>query len=373
MCEMEPFSTTVLPDGVHSRFVEHVNGLRVHTLTAGNPGRPLLLLLHGFPELAYSWRKIMVPLADAGYYVVAPDQRGYGRTAGWQNGYDCDLRSFALLNIVRDALALVERLGYERTHALIGHDFGSIAAAWCALIRPDHFPAVTLMSAPFGGPPRWEEAGHSDIHADLLALDRPRKHYQWYYSTRPAEADMLFAPQGLHSFLRAYYHVKSADWTRNQPYRLAEWNAQELAKLPTYYVMDADANMAQTVATFMPSNAAIVQCKWLLDHELSIYTEEFTRTGLQGGLNHYRCGISQWQKEELRLFAGRRIDVPMAYISGAADWGIYQAPGAFEAMHGVSCSDMRVCELIPGAGHWVQQERPRETVNTLLTFLKTLG
>src|ERR1700760_858763 len=124
-----------LPDGVRSRFIDGVNGLRVHVLEAGHADRPCLLLLHGFPELAYSWRKVMPALADAGYYVTAPDQRGYGRTTGWDGRYDGDLGSFRFFNLVRDALELVFALGRKSVAAVIGHDFGSPVAAHCALIR----------------------------------------------------------------------------------------------------------------------------------------------------------------------------------------------------------------------------------------------
>ncbi len=126
----------------------------MHVLEAGfeTKGRPCILLLHGFPELAFSWRKVMPVLAAAGYHVIAPDQRGYGRTTGWTADYDGDLTPFSLLNLVRDALALVSAFGYRQVD-LAGHDFGSPVAAWCALIRPDVFRSVTLMSAPFGGAP----------------------------------------------------------------------------------------------------------------------------------------------------------------------------------------------------------------------------
>ncbi|MCE2539416.1 MAG: alpha/beta fold hydrolase, partial [Acidobacteria bacterium] len=127
----------------------------MHVLEAGfeTAGRPALLLLHGFPELAYSWRHVMAPLADAGYHVIAPDQRGYGRTTGWSADYDGSLRPFSRLNAVRDALALVSAFGYRSMDAVIGHDFGSPIAAWSAVARPDVFGAVALMSAPFGGTP----------------------------------------------------------------------------------------------------------------------------------------------------------------------------------------------------------------------------
>src|ERR1700680_3479052 len=144
-----------LPAAIRSRYVESINGLRMHVLEAGfeAKGRPCLLLLHGFPELAYSWRKVMLPLAAAGYHVVAPDQRGYGRTTGWDDAYDGELGPFRALNVVRDALGLVSALGYRSVAGVVGHDFGSPIAAWCALLRPDVFRSVTLMSAPFTGPP----------------------------------------------------------------------------------------------------------------------------------------------------------------------------------------------------------------------------
>ena len=151
---IEPLDTDVLPSGVTSRFVETKTNLRMHVLEAGDPKKPLVLLLHGFPELAYSWRKVMPLLADAGYHVVAPDQRGYGRTTGWDDTYDGDLRSFEILRLVRDVLALVEALGRSHVECLVGHDFGAVIAPWCALTRPDVFRALVVMSVPFPGPPQ---------------------------------------------------------------------------------------------------------------------------------------------------------------------------------------------------------------------------
>src|SRR6202140_4864170 len=144
-----------LPPGIRSRFVDDINGLRMHVLEAGfeTEGRACVLLLHGFPELAYSWRKVMPALADAGYHVIAPDQRGYGRSTGWDADYDGDLNSFRLLNLVGDGLGLVSALGYARVDAVGGHDFGSPVAAWSALVRPDVFGSVALKSAPFAGRP----------------------------------------------------------------------------------------------------------------------------------------------------------------------------------------------------------------------------
>jgi pimeloyl-ACP methyl ester carboxylesterase len=375
-----------LPSGIRSRFVDGINGLRMHVLEAGHEtkGRPCVLLLHGFPELAYSWRKLMPALAEAGYHVIAPDQRGYGRTTGWDANYDGDLASFRLLNLVRDALGLVSAFGYRSVDAVVGHDFGSGVAAWCALVRPDVFRSVVLMSAPFAGPPQLafntadapprpkpdDSKDRDPVHRELAALPRPRKHYQWYYSTREANADMHHAPQGVHDFLRAYYHHKSADWKDNKPYPLTSWSASELAKLPTYYVMDLASNMAETVAEEMPDPAAIAANTWLPDRELSFYSAEYARTGFQGGLQWYRCGTSGTFGAELETYSGRSIDVPSCFISGKQDWGTYQRPGVFEAMQASACTRMFGCHLVDGAGHWVQQEQPEKVGHLLLQFLQ---
>ena len=314
--------------------MEGVNGLCMHLLEAGvaTPGGPCLLLLHGFPELAYSWRKVMPALAAAGYHVVAPDQRGYGRTTGADTRYDGEVAQFGFRNLVRDAVALVAALGRTSVDAVIGHDFGSPVAAHCALIRPDIFRAVALMSAPFAGPPSLPlPAPSGALHRALAALEPPRKLYQWYYSTPEAAGDMARPRSGLHDFLRAYYHAKSADWAGNAPFRLTGWSAAELAKMPPYYVMGLGDDMPAAVAPQMPTKAEIAACAWLPDNELSVYATEFARTGFQGGLQWYRAGTSGLNTRDMALFAGRRIEVPAVFVAGASDWGVYQAPGAFEA------------------------------------------
>ena len=374
---MTPLDTDTLPTAVRARFVHGINGLDVHVLEAGfePAGRPLAVLLHGFPEIAYSWRKVMPALAEAGYHAVAPDLRGYGRTTGWSANYDDDLRPFRLLNCVRDVMGLVAALGYRHAAGVVGHDFGASVAGWCALARPDMFRSLGLMSAPFAGPPDLpfgtdgqpaEVPSSPTIHEALAALPRPRKHYQWYYSGREANEDMWHPPQGLHDFLRGYYHYKSADWAGNRPQPLAGWTAGELAKLPTYYVMDRDLGMAATVAAVMPAG----ECAWLTEAELAVYAGEYARTGFQGGLQWYRCRTDRRFLPELEVFGGRAIEVPACFIAGAADWGIHQSPGALARMQDEACARMLMCHLVEGAGHWVQQEQPGEVVRLLLEFLR---
>jgi pimeloyl-ACP methyl ester carboxylesterase len=403
---LPPLDAALLPPGVRSRFVPDINGLTVHLLEAGHEeaGRPVVLLLLGFPELAYSWRHVLPALAAAGYHAIAPDQRGYGRTTGWDDRYDGDVASFGMLNLARDALGLVLALGHRQVAAVVGHDFGAPLAAWCALLRPDVFGAVVLMSAPFGGPPaipfdtvRSPQPPQPSIHDALAALPRPRKHYQWHYASRGANDDLLHCPQGVHDLLRAYYHHKSADWPGNQPAPLLGWTASELARLPTYYVMDLHQGMAETVAPEMPSPEAVAACDWLPDEALRVYSSEYRRTGFQGGLNWYRssigdepaarppegglaparrngaqrpgCGINR--QAELQLFAGRHIEVPALFIAGRSDWGLHQKPGALAAMQASVCPQLRGVHLVDGAGHWVQQEQPAAVNRLLIDFLRS--
>lgn len=373
------YGNGTLPAGIRSRLLPGINGLTVHVLEAGfePAGRSLVVLLHGFPELAYSWRKIMLPLAQAGFHVAAADQRGYGRTTGWDPAYAANTHPFGFLNVVTDTLALAAALGHRQVACVVGHDAGSPAAGWCGLIRPDVFRSVVMMSAPFAGPPALPAgAGAAPAESDdaldaaLAGLPRPRKFYQRWYRTREANDDMLRAPQGLRDFLRAYYHAKSADWPDNAPRPLGSRAAEEFAQLPTYYIMDRDRGMAATVAPEMPSADQIRTCAWLTDPELDVYVAEYARTGFQGGLQGYRRYTDAACVDDLRAFAGRTLDVPSCFIAGRSDWGVYQTPGAVEAMRHQACTNMTGFHRVEGAGHWVQQERPDEVADLIRAFLR---
>ena len=382
--EPTPYDPLLLPVGIRSRFV-NVNGLRMHVLEAGFEvkDQPCIVLLHGFPELAYSWRKVMLPIAAAGFHVIAPDRRGYGRTTGWDVRYDDDPGLFATLNQVRDVVALATAFGYRSLAAVIGHDFGSPLAAWCSLVRPDFFRSVVMMSAPFAGPPslpfNTANGAQSDtspspaadpIYDQLANLDPPRKHYQKYFASREANEDMWHASQGVHAFLRAYYHMKSADWKQNAPFPLKARTATEWAKLPRYYVMDLNKGMAETVAPEMPSAAANAACKWLTEDELKVYSNEYKRTGFQGGLEEYRVRWIDKYRAELQLFSGRTLDVPSLFIAGKSDWGVYQNPGDLERMQQAVCTRMAGTYLVEGAGHWVQQEQSEQVSRLLVQFVR---
>ena len=312
----------------------------MHVLEAGyeTRGRRCLLLLHGFPELAYSWRKVMPVLAEAGYHVIAPDQRGYGRTTGWDGGYDGDLTSFRLTNLVRDVLGLVSAFGYHWVD-LIGHDFGRAVRGLVRADAPGRVPignaderAVRRAAAVAVRHRRRTTAAEArgPRAPRLAALPRPRKYYQRYYSTRQANADMQHAPQGVHDFLRADHHHKSADWKDNAPHPLPGWTASELAKMPTYYVMEFAKNMAETVAEEMPSAAAIAANPWLPEGELAFYSAEYHAPDSRGGLQWYRCGTSGGSTANLQTWSGRSIDVPSCFIAGRQAGARTSAPASMK-------------------------------------------
>ena len=211
-----------------------------------------------------------------------------------------------------------------------------------------------------------------ELDAELAKLNPPRKYYQNYQRTRGANDNMLRAPQGLHAFFRAYYHYKSADWKGNKPHPLKARTAEEMAQIPTYYVMERDKGMAETVAPMMPSPSEIAACRWLTEAEVDVYATEYARTEFTGALQGYRVrrGSDPKSQAELRTFSGRSIDVPSMFVAGTSDWGVYQTPGAVDSMRTTACTRMVGFHLVDGAGHWVQQEQPERVSSLLVSFLR---
>src|SRR5262249_10186512 len=148
--------------------------------------------------------------------------------------------------------------------------------------------------------------------------------------------------------------------------------AQEMAQIPTYYVMERDKGMAATVAPMMPSAAEIAVCKWLTDAEVEGYATEYARTQFTGALRGYRGrrGTDPKNIADIHTVAGRTIDVPSMFIGGKSDWGVYQTPGATESMRKSACTRMLGFHLVEGAGHWMQQEQPETVSELLLKFLR---
>ena len=244
--KLPPYGNNTLPAGVKPRLVPNVNGLTVNMLEAGTQGRPLVLLLHGFPNLAYSWRKVMPAIADAGYYVVAPDCRGYGRTVGWDRSFDADPTPFLTLNMVRDQIALVYALGYRKAELIVGHDQGQLMATYAAIVRPDMFLRLTTVSGQGAAPPSFPFAGTerkpaytaAELDAEFAKLNPPRRDYQEYWASKQADEDMKHMPQSMSDFFRAFYYMKGGEFPGNQnltplrPMPTAREAAAENARMP---------------------------------------------------------------------------------------------------------------------------------------------
>jgi pimeloyl-ACP methyl ester carboxylesterase len=370
------YGKATLPRGIRSRRIDTNNQIVLHILEAGfeTPGRPCIVLLHGFPELAYTWRNQMLPLARAGYHVIAPDARGYGLSALQPVVYSDSLVPYSMFNRVSDVLGLVHALGYEKVAMVVGHDWGGPTAQWCARLRPAVFRSVVSISTPFfreatlplNTAVHPASAGTEvDIDKDLAALPRPRKHYATYCASSEANEDMWHAPQGIHALLREQFYFKSADWEGNRPFPLKSETASEFAKMPTYYIMDINKGMAETMAEHQPSSEYIAACQWMTESDLDVYTAQFARTGFQGGLNYYRVVADDALSNEQH---SKTIDVPACFIGGAREWGVYQSPGAFQAMS-KACTRLHGKHLIAHAGHSVVEEKPSLVNQLLIEFL----
>lgn len=375
-----------LPEGLSEDYIDCTSscGLNFHVIKAGKPKNPLILFCHGYPELAFSWRKIMPAIAAQGYYCVAMDQRGYGRTTGWDQKpfHKVDLNEYTITNLVRDLVCLVYGLGYTTVHSVIGHDFGGVSSASTALMRPDIFQSTIQMSHPHHSPPTPPSPDKPlkskyDIQAELRKLNPPRKHYKWYNSTPEAAGHWDNPQQGLDTYLRGYFHLKSATWAQNKPHPLTEWSAKALEEMPEYYIMREADNFPESIARNMQGEDVHASESWLSREALDVYVSEWKRTGFQGALNWYRAQTASTPQsaKDMFLFAGRRIEVPVAFISGKQDWGNFQQPGALESYEDDTCVKegcFRGSTLIDGAGHWAQQEQPEKVIDAISAFLKTL-
>lgn len=367
-----------LDESITSRQIE-IPGLSIHVLQCGDPKNKMILLLHGFPELAFSWRKVIPLLARAGYFVIAPDMRGYGKTvpSGADPSANSTLRytdgidGFGMVDTISEVISLVytsqEEHGFSMpvVECVIGHDMGSAVAATLALIRPDIFKRLIMMSAPFTGVPaspavdsgKALQARRTAL-MDLSKLSPPRQHYQLYFCRPDANQDWMASKQGLKNLYQGYYYYKSGLHSENRPKPLGDaWAADKLTQMPEYYIMRQDSGMSETVARNVPDVKTMTQeMTWMPEIDLDVYVHEFERTGFQGGLNHYRARVSGHDTRQLSAFMGKVIEVPCCFISGACDWGNYQDPGGLDKMQSeevVKKGCFKGVTFIDRAGHWV--------------------
>ena len=319
-------------DGVRHREVA-VNGIDLHLAEAGepDPDRPPVILCHGFPELWYSWRHQLPFLAGHGYHVVAPDQRGYGRSTRPD-----EIEEYDIVHLTDDLVALLDELGHEQG-IFVGHDWGAMVVWNLALLHPDRVKGVCGMSVPYS--PRGEmslirvlEQVMGDRFFYILHFQEPGK----------ADADLGKDPrEAMRRFLCAI---------------AGEGRPENLV---------GDLKNTATFWEWMPEAPDLPP--WLSADELDVFATEFERTGFTGGINWYRNLHRNW--ELTPQLTGKTIDLPSGFIAGERDPVIVMSsPAGLPHV----LTDLRTNVMIPGAGHWVQQEAPEETNAALLGFLRSL-
>ncbi|MEU4655797.1 alpha/beta hydrolase [Streptomyces sp. NPDC023723] len=319
----------------------------VHRLVPGPAGRihlveqgsgPLVLLVHGFPESWYSWRRQLPALAAAGFRAVALDVRGYGRSSR-----PADPAAYRMLDLVADNAAVVAALG-EREAVVVGHDWGATIAAVSGLLRPDVFRAVGLLSVPYtppGGP------RPSEVFAGLGGPEAEQEFYVSYFQ-RPGRAEAEIEPD-VRGWLAGFYAALSAD-TRPGP------------DAPDPHFVARGGTLRERFPAGPPPS-------WLTAADLDVYAGEFERTGLTGALNRYRNMDRDWA--DLAEHHGAPVKQPALFLGGTEDasttW-LSDAIAAYpETLPGLTAS-----HLLDGCGHWLQQERPEQTNRLLTDWLAAL-
>jgi pimeloyl-ACP methyl ester carboxylesterase len=316
------------------RFIE-ANGLRLHITEQGSG--PLVILCHGFPESWYSWRHQLRDLAEAGFRVVAPDMRGYGRSE-----QPIEVERYTLLHLVGDMVGLLDALG--ETHAVIaGHDWGAPVAWHAALLRPDRFRGVIGLSVPYR--PRGTVSPTSVMPRTDEAL-----FYQLYFQSPAAEVELDADPRA--SLAKILY---SASGEGTKLARAADGAHPAMVR------------RSEGLLTRMVEPDPLPE--WLTETDLDFYAEEFAAKGFRGGLNWYRNLDRNW--ELLAPFAGARITVPALFIAGDRDL-VVSFRGMQQSIADLSTfvPQLRGTLMLPGCGHWTQQERPREVSEAMIRFLR---
>jgi pimeloyl-ACP methyl ester carboxylesterase len=314
--------------------VVDARGTRIHLVEEGQG--PLVLMIHGFPESWYSWRHQLPVIAEAGFRAAAMDVRGYGRSAA-----PIEVEAYGMLSHVNDNLGVVEALGEEHA-VVVGHDWGSPIAASSALLRPDVFRAVALLSVPYSPPGRRRPT-------EAFAAMAGDEEFYINYFQQPGRAEAEAEPD-VRGWLLGFYVGASGDAVAPRDGRTIATVAKG-GQLRDRFVVPAT----------LP--------KWLSDDDVEFYTAEFERTGFRGALNRYRNIDRDWI--DMQPWRDQPITVPSLFIGGERDgptiWGQRAIDRFSETLPA-----LRGSHVLSGCGHWVQQERPGEVNDLLLSFLKSL-
>ncbi|MBD2506963.1 alpha/beta hydrolase [Nostoc muscorum FACHB-395] len=310
------------------------NGIKMHIAEQGQG--PLVVLCHGFPESWYSWRHQLSALASAGFHAVAPDQRGYGQTDQPE-----PIEAYHIFQLVGDIVGLVHALGEEQA-IIVGHDWGAVVAWHCALLRPDIFHAISLLSVPYR--PRTSSNIRPTQSMKLMAGEQ--EFYQLYFQ-EPGKAEVELESD-VRATIRTILYSASGDPPPEKRWRFLFSKSEKLLN-------------TSSVPEQLPP--------WLTDQDIDFFTSEFERTGFRGGLNWYRNIDSMW--ELTPFLCGAKLRQPALFVAGEADAVIVMYREAFDTLE-QNVPNLRQKVLLPGAGHWIQQERPVEVNRLLIEFLADL-
>ncbi len=323
---------------VTHRFVE-ANGIRIHCAEVGEG--PLVLLCHGWPESWYSWRHQLGALAEAGYHAIAPDMRGYGQTERPEA-----VEAYTLFHLVGDMVGVLDALGAERA-VVVGHDWGAPVAWHCALFRPDRFRGVAGLSVPF--------YARGSIRPTSVMPQTERSWFYQLYFQKPgvAEAELERDP---HAVIRRLLYSVSGDVQPAAGMKSGDAKPEMVPREGGFLTRTIDP------PTLPP---------WLTEADIGFYAGEFARTGFRGGLNWYRNIDRNW--ELMAPFAGLKVTVPALYVAGDRDL-VVGFTGIEKLIAGLKrhVTDLRGIVMLPGCGHWTQQERPDEVNAALIGFLRGL-
>jgi len=310
------------------------NGIKMHIAEQGQG--PLVIMCHGFPELGYSWRHQLPALAEAGFHAVAPDQRGYGQT-------DCPeaIEAYNILQLVGDIVGLVHTLGEEKA-VIVGHDWGAPVAYNCALLRPDIFHALILLSVPYS-PRSWGSTRPTEAMKNMAGDNQ----FYIVYFQKPGRVEKELEADVRETMVKTLYSLSG------DPPPEKRWN----------FLFGKDQKFVDTV--YMPDTLP----EWLTEKDIDVFTEGFKRTGFRGGVNWYRNIDRNW--ELTPFLSGAKIHQPSLFIAGELDGVIVMSRAAFDNLES-AVPDLKQKILVPGAGHWVQQERPQEVNDALIEFLKSV-
>jgi pimeloyl-ACP methyl ester carboxylesterase len=331
---LEPASwvDAATPELTH-RMIE-TNGIRLHVAEQGKG--PLIILCHGFPECWYSWRHQLPALAKAGFRAVAPDLRGYGRSDRPE-----EVEQYTILDDIGDIVGLVDALGAGQA-VIAGHDVGATMAWQAALLRPDRFRAVIALGVPF----RPRGFGGSVPPTTLMPRNEDAVFYQLFLQTPEAEAAL---GRDLRRTFRSQLYSLSGD------------------RPPSAGGGGFAGGMVPRKGNSLADPASLPA--WVTESDIDVYVAEFTRSGFRGPLAWYRNVDRSW--ELLAPFAGTAVTIPALYIAGDRDF-VAAVNSQFVAKQSAMVPKLRPAIMLPGCGHWTEQERAPEVSAAMIDFLRSL-